>query len=84
LRRVIASPEIIVATWKQMRAATPRLTEGEVREALVSFDEVWAELFPAEQSRIVRLLIDKVVVSPTRVDVRLPERSLLWQSRRPP
>jgi site-specific DNA recombinase len=71
LRRMIASPEIIVATWKQMRAASPRLTEGEVRETLVSFDEVWAELFPAEQSRIVRLLTDKVVVSLTSVDVHL-------------
>jgi site-specific DNA recombinase len=68
---MIASPEIIVATWKQMRATSPRLAEGAVREALVGFDQVWTELFPAEQSRIVRLLIGKVVVSPTAVDVHL-------------
>jgi site-specific DNA recombinase len=71
LRRMIASPEVIVATWKQMRGASPGLSGGEVREALVSFDAVWAELFPAEQSRIARLLIDKVVVLPTMVDVHL-------------
>jgi site-specific DNA recombinase len=71
LRQLIASPEVIVAAWKQMRATSPRITEREVREALVGFDEVWAELFPAEQSRIVSLLVDKVVVGPTMVDVHL-------------
>jgi site-specific DNA recombinase len=71
LRQLIASPEVIVATWKQMRATSPRITEREVRQALVGFDEVWAELFPVEQSRIVALLVDKVVVGPTKVDVHL-------------
>jgi site-specific DNA recombinase len=71
LRQMIGSPEIIVATWTQMRATSLRLTESEVREALVNFDEVWAELFQAEQSRIARLLIDKVVVSVTGVEVHL-------------
>ena len=71
MRRMIVSPEVIVATWKRMRTTSLRLTEGQVRLALIGFDDVWAELFPAEQSRIARLLIDKVVVSPTGVDVHL-------------
>ena len=71
LRQLIASPEVIVAAWKQMRATSPRITEREVRQALVGFDEIWAELFPAEQARIVALLIDRVVVGPTKVDVHL-------------
>lgn len=71
LRRVIISPEIIVATWKQLRKSQPNLAESSVRTALVDFSEVWDALFPAEQSRIANLLIDRVVVLPTRVDVHL-------------
>ncbi len=70
-RQMVASPEVIAATWKQLRGTTSQLTENEVRAALVSFDEVWAELFPAEQHRITSLLINRVVVFPTKVDVHL-------------
>jgi hypothetical protein len=69
-RRMVASPEVIAATWKQLRG-TAQLTENEVRATLVSFEEVWVELFPAEQQRITSLLIDRVVVFPTKVDVHL-------------
>jgi DNA invertase Pin-like site-specific DNA recombinase len=68
-RRMVASPEVIVATWKQLRGTPAQLTENEVRAALVGFDDVWSELFPAEQQRITSLLV--VVVFPTRVDVHL-------------
>ncbi|MCK1361219.1 recombinase family protein [Bradyrhizobium sp. 199] len=71
IRRVIASPELIVATWKQMRSQSPRVTELSVRNALLNFDELWAELFPAEQSRILQLLAARVVVTAARVDVHL-------------
>ena len=70
-RRMVASPEVIAATWKQLRGSTAQVTENEVRAALVSFNEVWAELFPAEQQRITSLLVDRVVVFPTKVDVHL-------------
>ena len=71
LRRMIASPEIIVATWKQLRGTPAQLTENEIRALLASFDGVWTELFPAEQQRITSLLVDRVVVFPTKVDVHL-------------
>jgi site-specific DNA recombinase len=70
-RRMVASPEVIAATWKQLRGTPSQLTENQIRAALVGFDEVWAELFPAEQQRITSLLINRVVVFPTKVDVHL-------------
>ena len=70
-RRMIASPEVIVATWKQLRGTPSQLTENEIRTLLASFDGVWTELFPAEQQRITSLLVDRVVVFPTKVDVHL-------------
>jgi hypothetical protein len=71
IRRLIVSPEIVVATWKQLHRTSPAWTETEVQTALQKFDDVWDELFPAEQSRIATLVIDKVVVCPTKVDVHL-------------
>ncbi|MDD1522261.1 MULTISPECIES: recombinase family protein [Bradyrhizobium] len=71
VRRVLASPELIVATWKKMRIHMPGTTERRVRDALVDFDQVWGELFPAEQSRILQLITAKVVVAPAKVDVHL-------------
>ena len=32
---------------------------------------IWDQLFPAEQTRIVKLLVEKVIVSPNDLEVRL-------------
>jgi DNA invertase Pin-like site-specific DNA recombinase len=76
MRQVLTSPEIIVATWKQLTEQTPSYKEADVRSALVSFQELWSELFPLEQRRIASLLIDRVTVAPASVDVRLLVRGV--------
>lgn len=47
----------------QVKGARSDLTEGDVAEALATFDGFWDNLFPAEQDRTARLLIERVVVS---------------------
>jgi hypothetical protein len=47
------------------------IKEAEVREALERFDPIWDELFPAEQARIVQLLVERVDVSLDGVAIRL-------------
>jgi site-specific DNA recombinase len=71
LRNVLRAPEIVVRTWRAARHRTLDLTEAEVREALHRFDPLWDELFPAEQARIVRLLVERVDVGVDAVDIRL-------------
>ena len=34
-------------------------------------DEIWEQLFPDEQARIVKLLVEKVIVSLNDIEVRL-------------
>ena len=58
-------------TWLAARKEAPDLTEREVRDALHRLDPVWDELFPAEQARIVRALVERVVVGPVGADIRL-------------
>ena len=45
--------------------------EDEVRETLQKLDPLWDELFPAEKERIVKLLVQEVVVGPDSLLVRL-------------
>ncbi len=61
----------MVGTWWAARAEVPDLTEAETRDALERLGPLWDELFPAEQARIVRLLVERVVVGPTGADIRL-------------
>jgi site-specific DNA recombinase len=71
LRGLLRAPEIIVGTWRAARQSMGDIKEAEVREALERLDPLWGELFPAEQSRIVRLLVERVDVSSDGLDIRL-------------
>lgn len=71
LRAVFRQPEIIVGTWKAAKAPYPEINEDAVRDALVQLDPLWDELFPAEQARIVQLLVERVDIGLGGLDVRL-------------
>ena len=71
VRALLRQPEVVVGTWRTAQVEAPDLTEAETREALEQLDPLWDELFPAEQARIVRLLVERVEVSPAGADIRL-------------
>ncbi len=71
LRTVFRQPEIIVGAWKSGVKHARGMTEAQARDALTSLDPMWDELFPAEQARIVQLLIERVIVGSAGLDVRL-------------
>ena len=75
LRGLLRAPEIIVGTWRAAKSMGD-ISEAEVREALQRLDPLWDELFPAEQARIVQLLVDRVDVSPDGADIRLRTEGL--------
>ncbi|MGV8986062.1 MAG: recombinase family protein [Cypionkella sp.] len=58
LRAVFRQPEIVAGTWKA--AQDGDIPEVEARTALLQLDPVWDELFPAEQARIVGLLVERI------------------------
>ncbi|MEJ1249106.1 hypothetical protein WB794_05400, partial [Denitratimonas tolerans] len=49
----------------------PTLDEAKITVAMSRLDAIWDQLFPAEQTRIVKLLVEKVIVSPNVLKVRL-------------
>jgi hypothetical protein len=76
VRGLLRAPEIIVRTWRKARESISGIELAEVQEALMRLDPVWNELFPAEQARIVHLLVERVDVSADGVDIRLRTEGL--------
>jgi DNA invertase Pin-like site-specific DNA recombinase len=71
VRTLLREPEIVVGTWRAARNEVPDLSEDEVREALTLLDPLWDELFPGEQERIVRLLVERVDITDAGAEIRL-------------
>ena len=71
LRALLRAPEIVIRTWRAARQSGEEISEAEVREALWQLDPLWNELFPAEQARVVRLLVERVDIQPNSMNVRL-------------
>jgi site-specific DNA recombinase len=71
IRILLRSPEVIVQTWRSARSSIKGLTEADVRTALLEFDQLWNELFPAEQARIIQLLVKRIDIGIGGVDIRL-------------
>jgi hypothetical protein len=81
LRGLLRQPEIVLGAWRAARASAPDMTEDEARLALERLDPLWEELFPAEQARIIRLLVDRVDIGPGGADVRLTLEGLASLAR---
>ena len=76
VRRLLASPELVARTITAVRrendaAEGTELEDGDVIEALGALEPVRDELYPAEQARILRLLIERIDVAPDGISVTL-------------
>jgi site-specific DNA recombinase len=76
VRGLLRSPEIIVRTYRAARESLGGLRESDVRDALHRLDPLWDELFPAEQARVVQLLVERIDVAPDGADIRLRNEGL--------
>lgn len=81
VRSLLQTPELRVKTWLQAREVDETISENDIRKALFSFNEVWDELFPAEQARIIQLLVERVDVAPDAIKVQLRTSGLLSIAR---
>lgn len=72
MRRMLHTPEVIAETCRKVHAqGNHTLSEGEISGIIGQLDTTWEQLFPAEQTRLVRLLVQKVIVSPDGVRLLL-------------
>ena len=67
VRRLLTQPEWAVRIRKQ----DGDLSEHAVMTSLKKFENMWDELFPAEQIRILNLLIQRIIVHPDMMQIIL-------------
>jgi site-specific DNA recombinase len=71
IRKLVRTPEIAAKVAVALQDCDSVSNDNDVVAALTEFDSLWASLFPAEQARIARLLIDRVIVSQQGLTVDL-------------
>jgi len=76
IRSLLRTPEIVARAVETARRTDPDMDERDVVTALAGFDGLWESLFPAEQARIARLLIERVTVSSDGLAVDLRTEGL--------
>ncbi|MDT1064639.1 recombinase family protein [Paracoccus sp. CPCC 101403] len=76
LRAVFRQPEIVAGTMRAIREQDETITEAEVCAALQELDPLWDELFPAEQARIVALLVERIDLGEEGLSLRLRTEGL--------
>ena len=77
VQRLLAAPELVARTWATARQeGEDEITEREVTMLLADFAAIWNELFPAEQARILQLLVERVDVREDALEVRIRTEGL--------
>jgi DNA invertase Pin-like site-specific DNA recombinase len=71
MRQIIGAPEIAARVIEAQRRDGGPTDERLIVAALQRFNDLWDALYPAEQARIVRLLVDRVTVGPSGMAVDL-------------
>jgi site-specific DNA recombinase len=71
VRALLRAPEVVVRVWRAAWLDDDQIDEREVVEALQRLDPLWEQLFPAEQARIIQLLVERVTVRLDGLELRL-------------
>jgi site-specific DNA recombinase len=70
IHATLSAPEMLIATWQACQRQGASLDEAQVVVAMRQIGKVWDQLFPAEQQRIARLLIERVQLHAHGLDIR--------------
>ncbi|MGI9127869.1 MAG: recombinase family protein [Roseomonas sp.] len=76
IHRMIRAPEITARTIAALRRDGVKVEEAAVVATLAGFERLWDALYPAEQARIVQLLVERITVSTHGIAVDLRKEGL--------
>jgi hypothetical protein len=77
IRQLVTTPELINKVTSQAKALSNNITPEYVRTSLADFNNVWEHLFPIEKTRIIHLLISRIVVGLNGVQITFLPNGLL-------
>lgn len=76
IRLLVRAPEVASRLLQVLRADGVTANEKDIIASLDWFDALWGRLFPAEQARIVLLLVERVAVGPEGITLDLHKNVL--------
>ena len=69
VRRILQTPEVVTKVITALNQEDGADSEADAVAALNEFSALWAQLFPAEQARIIQLLVRRVTVTASGLEV---------------
>ena len=69
VRRILQTPEVVSQVIGSLKRDGGGVSEADTIAALHEFSALWAQLFPAEQARIIQLLVRRVTVTAAGLEV---------------
>jgi DNA invertase Pin-like site-specific DNA recombinase len=69
VRRILQTPEVVTQVLAALKRDGDGASEADAIAALQEFKGVWSQLFPAEQTRIIQLLVRRVTVTTAGLEV---------------
>ena len=71
IRGILRAPEMVMAVWREAQKLGAGLDEALVAVAMHKIESVWEQLFPVEQQRLLRLMVERVIVTPQELQINL-------------
>jgi len=81
VRRILRTPEITAQVIAALATNKPSTPEGDIVHALQDFQSLWSQLFPAEQARIIQLLIRRVTVTSAGLIIDIRSEGIVGVAR---
>jgi hypothetical protein len=69
VRNALAAPHVVQAAWDRVRQIAPDITEPQVVLPMHNLATVWQQLFAPEQYRLERLVVERVELGSTGVEI---------------
>ncbi len=77
MRQFFTAPEVVHRTHLRVQAREPSISVEQVRQDLVRFNEIWDQLFPLEQNRIIHLIVKRIDASVSGVNITYQPSGIL-------
>ena len=76
VRRILQTPEVVTQVLAALKRDGSGASEADAIAALHEFNALWSQLFPAEQARIIQLLVRRVTVTTAGLEVDIQREGI--------
>ena len=71
IKHIFTAPEIVSKTWHAIHTQDSAINLIDVQSMLSDIHPLWNTLFPKEQERLMRLILEKVIIHENELDIHI-------------